>query len=344
MNDINALLDLVRRNEEIARKFHEIEIRILSILNFADLFEVLLSEIIEKFQVPYVWISLIDSGEIPHLIHDLGNSHVLKSRMNIVGRKTFVSLVPDISPPLLVNKNLERFFPLLPQDLHLRAGSMALAPISFNGAVIGCLNQADLATQRFCPGMDTSLLERLALKVSLCLANVTAHEKLAYLAYHDPLTGLLNRRVMESILKREYIRADRYGSLLTIAFIDLNKFKAINDTLGHQAGDEILHHTAICMAQQVRGSDVVARFAGDEFVILLPETGLEMAQFFMHRIQAQLQENPLLIKGRQVRVTLSYGLATTEDSGVTGPDSLLRLADKRLYEMKAALVGTRLNC
>jgi diguanylate cyclase (GGDEF)-like protein len=337
MNNINALLNLVRRNEEIARKFHEIETRILSILNFTDLFEVLLAEIIEKFRVPHVWISLIDSGEVPHLIEVLGNSDALKSRMNIIDRNTFNRLVPEVAPPLLVNRNLERFSIFFPQDLHLRIGSLAIAPISLDGAVIGCLNQADLTTQRFCPGIDTTLLERLALKVSLCLANVTAHEKLAYLAYHDPLTGLLNRRVMDSILRREYIRAIRYGSPLTLVFIDLNKFKVINDTLGHQAGDELLCHTAGFLMQQVRGSDVVARFAGDEFVILLPETGPEMAQSLMDRIQTLLRENPFTIKGCRVRASLSYGLATSGEAMVRSPACLLRLADKRLYEMKAAL-------
>lgn len=341
MKDIDTLLDLIRRNEEIAQKFHEIETRILSILNFSDLLEVLLAEIIEKFQVPNVWLSLIDPGDIPHLIHSLGDSAVLRSRMNSIDRKTFLALVPQMSPPLLINKDLKRYAALFPRHFHLRTGSLAIAPISLDGALIGSLNQADFAPQRFCPGMDTCLLERLALKVSLCLANVTAHEKLTYLAYHDPLTGLLNRRVMESILKREYIRALRYDSPLTLVFIDLNKFKAVNDTLGHHAGDELLRLTADALTREVRSSDVVARFAGDEFVILLPETVPEMAEFMMCRIQGLLRENPFSIGGNRVPVGLSYGLATTGEAGIGSPECLLRRADKRLYEMKRALAATR---
>ncbi len=335
MNDISALLDLVRRNEEITRQFHEIEIRILSILNFTDLFEVLLTEIIEKFQVPHVWISLIDSGEMPHLIHAMGDSDVLKARMNIIDRRTFRSLVPETAAPLLINRHLHRYAALLPQDLHLPTGSIALAPISLDGTLIGSLNQADGTATRFCPGIDTSLLERLALKVSLCLANVTAHEKLTYLAYHDSLTGLLNRRVMESILQREYNRAVRYHSQLTLVFIDLNKFKAVNDSLGHHAGDELLRYTAASLTKLVRTSDVVARFAGDEFVILLPETGPEMAKTLMTRIQGFLRETPFAIAGHRLHVSLSYGLATTGEPEARDAQCLLRLADKRLYQMKA---------
>jgi diguanylate cyclase (GGDEF)-like protein len=335
MMDINSLLALIRQNDDIARKFNEIEIQILFTLNFAGLFEVLLTQIKEKFQIPYVWISLIDSGEVPDLIHSLGNSDILKTHLNIIDPDTFLKLVPAGQRPLLVNDNIERFSILFPESRNHLVKSMAVAPITLNGAVIGSLNQADFSYSRFAPDMDTSLLESLARKVSLCLANVTAHEKLAFLAYHDPLTGLLNRRVMESILEREYLRGKRYSSPLSVVFLDLDKFKAVNDSFGHNVGDELLQHTAKTLTQLVRNSDVVARFAGDEFVIILPETAPKKAKNMMDRIRTHFEQNPFCIGNHTVAIGISFGVASSEDPEVKDPSSFLGLADKRLYEMKA---------
>ncbi|MFH0726046.1 MAG: sensor domain-containing diguanylate cyclase [Pseudomonadota bacterium] len=335
MKDIDSLLAFIRQNDDIARKFNEIEIQILSTLNFAGLFEILLTQIKEKFQIPYVWISLIDSGEVPDLIHSLGKSEILKSNLRIIDPSSFLKLVPAGKRPLLINDNLERFSILFPESGNHLFRSMALAPITLGGSVIGSLNQADSSISRFAPGMDTSLLESLARKVSLCLANVTAHEKLAFLAYHDPLTGLLNRRVMESILEREYLRGKRYSSPLSAVFIDLDKFKAVNDSLGHNAGDELLQHTAKTLTQLVRNSDVVSRFAGDEFVIILPETGPQKAKNMMDRIRSHFKENPLRMGNQTIAIGISFGVASSDDPEVKDPSSLLNLADKRLYEMKA---------
>jgi diguanylate cyclase (GGDEF)-like protein len=334
MKDIDSLLSVIRQNDLISRKFDEIETQILSILNFAGLFEVLLTSIKEKFRIPYVWISLIDSGEVPDLIHSFGKSEILKTHLRIIDFVSFMKLVPTGRRPLLINKNLEQFSILFPENRNYRVGSIALTPITLDGSVIGSLNQADFSPNRYSPGMDTSLLESLARKVSLCLANVTAHEKLAFLAYHDPLTGLLNRRVMESTLAREYFRAKRYSSPLSVVFLDLDKFKAVNDLLGHNAGDELLMHTAKALTQLIRNSDVVARFAGDEFVVILPETDPEKAKNLMDRIQTHFENNPLVLSNQTVTIRISFGIAFSEEEGVTDPISLLSLADKRLYEMK----------
>jgi diguanylate cyclase (GGDEF)-like protein len=342
MKNIDSLLALIRQNEDISRKFNEIETQILSTLNFAGLFEILLTQIREKFQIPYVWISLIDSGEVPDLIHSLGKSEILKAHLRIIDPASFMKLIPDGQRPLLVNDNLERFSILYPENRNYLVKSMAVTPITLDGAIIGSLNQADFSCDRFAPGMDTSLLESLARKVSLCLANVTSHEKLSFLAYHDPLTGLLNRRVMESILEREYLRGKRYSSPVSVVFLDLDKFKVVNDSLGHNVGDELLRHTAKSLAQLVRNSDVVARFAGDEFVIILPETDPQKANNMMDRIQSHFEENPLRIRDHTVAISISYGVASSEEPGVIDPSSLLSLADKRLYKMKGQKTNSKL--
>jgi len=335
MHNYDALLETLKKNEEIANKFHEIEIKILAILNFTDLFEVLLTEIKEKFQVPYVWLTFIESGEIPYLIGQLDSSTLLKAHLNIVTQDIFYSLMRNSTKPLLVNDNLKPYFKLLPPHRKYVMKSIAIAPIKIDGRIIGSLNQADFSHARFSPGIDTSLLERLSIKVSLCLANVIAHEKLQFLAYHDPLTGLLNRRVMESILKREFKRARRYNAPLSFVFLDVDDFKITNDTFGHDIGDQLLTYLAQQLCLMVRESDVVARFAGDEFVIILPETTDEHAEELMIRIQAHFQTNPLNTKDDAIPVSISFGVSSNQIKEITNTTDLLKKADNALYQMKA---------
>ena len=327
MADIKTIMEIVRHNEEIARKFFEIEKRILTILNFSDLFEVLLAEIRDKFGIPYTWISLIDDSDLSGFIDELETSEALKPLLNVIDRESFESLVGARNTPLLINHNLKPYFRLLPKNRNYFVKSMAIAPIFLDGQPIGSLNQADITAKRFQPGIDTSLLEQLAVKVSLCLSNVTAHERLRYLAYH-------NRRVMKSVLEREFYRYQRYPKGLSVVFVDLDHFKQVNDAHGHDRGDDLLRYVAGVLTQLSRNTDVVARYAGDEFVLILPETGRDSAAQLMKRIYHHFRSNPLSTVGVTIPVSISYGIATADDAEADGPDSLLKQADQALYAVK----------
>jgi diguanylate cyclase (GGDEF)-like protein len=334
MNEINAIIQRLKDNEEIARKFHEVEKKILTILKYKDLFEVLLLEIKNQFKVPYAWISMIENSEVSSLIESLDSSDILKEHINTIDKTAFKELTGNYSKPLLVNEDLKPYFKLLPQSRSYLIKSLAIAPISLDGEIIGSLNQASSSKTRFEPGIDTSLLEQLASKVSLCLSNVTAHEKLEFLAYHDPLTGLLNRRVMEKVLNREFYRAQRYSSALSLAFMDLDFFKRINDNFGHERGDDILKYVADTLVNMSRDSDIVARFAGDEFIMILPETDRRKADFLMDRIQLFLRQNPLNVEKIAIPITISCGIASTPDKDIDNPATFLKKADEMLYEKK----------
>ena len=326
----------LQQNEKIAKKFHEIEIKILSIYNFKDLFEALLSEVQNQFGVPYAWISLIDGNEVSTLVQTLATSNDLRDRMCIVDRKMFADLIKDNQKPFLVNENLHFYCQLLPPNQSYQIKSMAVAPISLYGKVIGSFNQADFTKERFQPGIDTSLLEQLAIKVSLCLSNVVAHEKLQFMAFYDPLTGLLNRRVMESILKREFVRVQRYKTPLSVAFIDVNDFKQINDTFGHATGDDLLKHIASLLVDMSRQSDVATRFAGDEFVLICPETSANSTETMLMRLKGYIKDHPLVMESNKIPFSISYGIASTEDETILDPSALLKKADEALYWMKNA--------
>jgi diguanylate cyclase (GGDEF)-like protein len=335
MPDLNAIIERLKENDAITRKFNEIETRILSILNFKDLFEVLLTEIQDKFSIPYVWISLIEQSELSDLVKTLETSKTLRERINTISRENFEALVGTDMAPKLVNADLKPYFRLLPPKRKFFIKSLAMIPLSLDGHVIGSLNQADFSQKRYQPGIDTSLLEILAVKVSLCLSNVTAHEKLKHLAYHDATTGLLNRRVMETVLAREFARAKRYDIPLSIAFIDLDDFKAINDRYGHDAGDETLRHVSDRLLKMSRTCDVVARYAGDEFVLILPHTTPSAGGRMVERIRDYLCAQPFPWEDELITVRLSYGISSTTDPELHDWQSLLKKADQNLLAAKA---------
>ncbi|MGD9825204.1 sensor domain-containing diguanylate cyclase [Desulfobacter sp.] len=328
------LIEQLKKNEEIARKFNEIEISILSILNFEDFFERLLFQIADKFNIPHIWLSIIRESSICEQLRDSSESEALKSAIAFVAQERFISIIKD-QKPVLVNRNLTFFKDLIPDTLTESIGSLAIAPITLDGKLVGSINQADGDVRRFEPGIDTSLLEQLAQKVSLCLSNVTAHEQLKFLAFHDSLTGLFNRGVFERILDREFSRAKRYDSELSLIFFDFDDFKTINDTAGHSIGDKALCFLANTLSNLKRKQDIVARLAGDEFVILLPSTEKKCAEQFIKRVNEHLEANPLISGGYTFNIRISHGISSLSDEGVSNPSGLLKTADSKMYQHKA---------
>jgi len=333
MNSIEQIIERLKENQEIAQKFFEIETSVLSILNFKDFFERLLTEIQDKLKIPYVWISLIDKSDITDMIQKSATSEILRERTNVIDRDLFLKLVKNKTEPILVNDDLKKFHPLLLRQHRFHIQSLAVAPLTLDGEIIGSLNEADGSKFRYLPDMDTTLLKQLAIILSVCLSNVMAHERLNILASRDSLTELLNRRSLEQILKREFERAVRYRTPLTVVFIDVDDFKMVNDRYGHKAGDEVLKYVATHLSHMTRGSDVVARFAGDEFIIVLPNTPLDEASEFTNRLQTFFINHPLDFEGIKIQVSISCGLSQIEERAADAM-SLLKKADKMLYKAK----------
>ncbi len=159
--------------------------------------------------------------------------------------------------------------------------------------------------------------------------------RMAHLAQHDALTDLPNRVLLEDRLRQAIALAERNARMTAVLFIDLDRFKAINDTLGHQAGDQLLCHVAERLSAGVRRSDTVCRLGGDEFVVLLPETGsardvAQVAEKLLHALQ-----EPMTLADQQVRISGSIGISVFPDDGAS-PHDLLKNADAAMYHAKHA--------
>ncbi|MGV1098926.1 diguanylate cyclase [Thiovibrio sp. JS02] len=149
----------------------------------------------------------------------------------------------------------------------------------------------------------------------------------------DFLTGLHNKQSLESALNQEFKRAERYHHELSVLFLDLDCFKEINDRHGHLAGDRILRHVGRIIAQNKRSIDIAARFGGDEFVLLLPDTDKQKALEMAERIRSEISKECLVVENRQVRLTVSGGIATYPEDAASGMQ-VFRYADNALYQAK----------
>ena len=150
----------------------------------------------------------------------------------------------------------------------------------------------------------------------------------------DALTGTENRRAMETILLRDISRARREREPLSVAMVDLDHFKAVNDTYGHAAGDAALIHLTRLAKSMLRGHDAFIRYGGEEFVLVLPETALEGAVYVVGRLQALLRKSPLLHADKTIAMAFSAGVATLKDDDTEA--TLMRRADEALYDAKGS--------
>ena len=150
----------------------------------------------------------------------------------------------------------------------------------------------------------------------------------------DPLTGLCNRRHLFSLLRGELKRARRYGFWLAVVMADVDHFKRVNDEHGHDVGDEALKHVASVLRAAVREEDVVGRYGGEEFCVVLPQTGLASGVRLAERARARLESQSLLLPGIRLSMTLSLGVSAYEGKGGSELSDLIKRADEALYRAK----------
>jgi len=169
-----------------------------------------------------------------------------------------------------------------------------------------------------------------------------ANEAIRVLSITDTMTGCYNRNYMDEHLPKEMQRALRYGHAISVVMVDIDHFKAVNDTFGHQAGDQVLKVFVETMGRSIRsGVDWIARYGGEEFIVVLPETDFDRGQVLAERLRTKVSEQSIFHKEKEIRITASFGVAglpsgqgVTESLEGISHEAMIRVADRCLYHAK----------
>ncbi len=204
-------------------------------------------------------------------------------------------------------------------------------PIAYGETLLGVLNVESRKEDAFAPE-DKLIMNTLADLLATALHNSFVFQKLQQQSITDGLTGVKTRRFFWEALISEWKRGSRSGRPFSVVLLDLDKFKEVNDTLGHLEGDLVLARVGRLLEQKCRQSNVVARYGGDEFIILMPETGVEQAQTLAERLRLWLSTDPML---QEHMITGSFGVASFPVHGFTA-EGIIRVADAGMYISKHA--------
>jgi diguanylate cyclase (GGDEF)-like protein len=212
--------------------------------------------------------------------------------------------------------------------------SWAGAPILNGDQVIGYLSLNNQHRNFYCDD-QAETLSAFASQASIAITHARLHEEIQEMAITDPLTNIFNRRGLDRWGNYEIERAKRFESPLSAIFFDLDKFKEINDTYGHDTGDAVLQGVVNCCQNVIRKIDIFARIGGEEFLVILPETTLPIAVQVAERIRNSVSSCTIDAESHQVNITISLGVVALTDQITDLPD-LIKEADRYMYHSKQA--------
>ncbi|MBV8500992.1 MAG: sensor domain-containing diguanylate cyclase [Paucibacter sp.] len=334
---LEQLLREARANEEKMRRFERLEHRLIGARSFIELLELLLGDYKQEFGLEALGLTLVDrDGEAATVLAEVMREDGLLQSLSLAPEATELEVLHGESRrPWLGSFDLQAHGHLFGP----RAGfiaTVALLPLRRQEQLIGSLNFGSSDSKRYESGTATDLLERLAGIVGVCLDNALNQERLKMAGLTDALTGVHNRRYFDHRCQIEVAHARRHKHTLACMFLDLDGFKRINDTYGHQLGDEVLRAVGSTIQHCLRTGDTIARFGGEEFIALLPQTSRSHVREIAERIREAVAARPL---AAGVSATISIGLAMlpgdADQRGVAElATELITQADHALYQAK----------
>ena len=345
---LNKVLRQARRNEKTQTSFDDFSLSVMAAQGPQELFLLLLEEQ-KKSRIDEIRLCLIDRFHNVERLLTESYQHNFKG-LSFIDTETCKLLISDIPDhPILGSYIPAKYEWLIGSKDSNKFQSAALLPLKRGNEIIGIQLLLSKDKNHYSKNDGTTFLDKLAAMTAISIENCINRQRILELGYQDGLTNAYNRRYFDERLKHEIDRCVRKKTDLAFLFIDIDFFKKVNDTYGHQAGDAVLVKLVSLMRDQVRSSDIVARYGGEEFAIILPETGLHIANEVAERIRNRVENQKLTFNNNTLNITVSIGLASLSQikyqtgTNVKGqsnktPDNLdqllLRKADEALYQAK----------
>ncbi|WP_370868651.1 DUF484 family protein [Undibacterium sp.] len=338
---LDSLLELAHRNQNIMARHQSFDLKIIGANSFRELITNIFSALAVTSELDVVSLVLFDKlGDLQQMLADL------KIDLSEFPHLIFLRHEVELSQPetalrkpqlgLYQSLAYASYF----SSFNKKPASIAIIPMRRQGRLIGCLNLGSFKADRFQPNMATDFIERLGSIIAICLENVINNERLTYIGLTDPLTNVSNRRYVEQRMLEEIARARRQRYSIACMYLDIDFFKQINDRYGHQGGDDVLKEVAKRIKDELRLSDTLGRFGGEEFVVVLVNTNLHDAIQVAERIRKSIASQEFILsESGTCQATISIGLTTIdensnyEDASSIARDLVLR-ADRALYQAK----------
>lgn len=336
---VNAnLLEEARRNADYLSSLNQISMSLTSVLEPYELFEQIYRSVCQVLPLDAFFVAVPSDVEGEAEICFLMDRGVRSPSVHVKLGDTPTAKVMRSGRPLLANvekpEDSEGFGTLAGADDSETTRSIMIVPMRVGNRVVGAIS-AQSYTLYVYDEEELELLMTVASSAAIALENARLYESVREQSITDALTGLGNYRYFMDVLTREIERARRYSTPLSLIMVDSDSMKTINDTYGHAAGDKHMQCLTQVMTSVTRRTDYVARYAGDEFMIILPNTSGEAAMVLAERLRTAVEESRFCIDGHEVAATVSIGVASFPESG-TDVDSMLKAVDQAMYRSKRA--------
>ena len=332
-----------RRNEQKLHKFQSLELKLVSLNSLPELIEAVVHPDGATGNWDVVSLLLFDPEyEVQRILADEGvDQESVPELICATGWEEVEGLYRASMFPMLGNYRSNRHSRLF-RHARKKPASVALLPLVRYGRLIGSLNIGSYSPERFVRGVRTDFLERFAAVVAICIENSINMERLKRQGLTDTLTAINNRRYFDQRLNEEVKQLRRTGKPLSCMLLDVDFFKRVNDTYGHQVGDLVLREVAAIIRAQLRGNDVLSRYGGEEFSALLINTSAQEAEEVAERIRQAIEKRVFEIPDFEpFNISISIGVATlkihpsSQVSTRSAGQLLIGHADRVLYDAKA---------